>query len=160
RVTKYEGAEQFALSHDDEHLLVTHSSSYVPSQISVVDAEGGAVRELTDTRTADYKAMQWVAPEIVQVPSKHFKGSIYAKFYKPANFDKSTKHPAVLFVHGAGYTQNVHEQFPYYFREQMFHNMLLQHGYVVLDMDYRASEGYGRDWRDAIYRQMGHPELE
>jgi dipeptidyl aminopeptidase/acylaminoacyl peptidase len=31
---------------------------------------------------------------------------------------------------------------------------------VVLDMDYRASAGYGRDWRTAIYRQMGHPELE
>ncbi len=27
-------------------------------------------------------------------------------------------------------------------------------------MDYRASAGYGRDWRTAIYRQMGHPELE
>ena len=66
----------------------------------------------------------------------------------------------MLFVHGAGYTQNVHEQWPYYFREQMFHNMLNEHGYVVLDMDYRASEGYGRDWRTAIYRQMGTPELE
>ncbi|HEU4663013.1 MAG TPA: prolyl oligopeptidase family serine peptidase, partial [Dokdonella sp.] len=32
--------------------------------------------------------------------------------------------------------------------------------YLVLDMDFRASEGYGRDWRTAIYRQMGHPELE
>jgi dipeptidyl aminopeptidase/acylaminoacyl peptidase len=27
-------------------------------------------------------------------------------------------------------------------------------------MDYRASEGYGRAWRTAIYRQMGHPELD
>src|SRR3546814_3770906 len=42
----------------------------------------------------------------------------------------------------------------------MFHNFLVQHGYLVLDLDYRASEGYGRDWRTAIYRQMGHPELE
>ncbi len=42
----------------------------------------------------------------------------------------------------------------------MFHNLLLQHGYVVIDMDYRASAGYGRDWRTAIYRDMGHPELE
>src|SRR4029078_7684260 len=25
---------------------------------------------------------------------------------------------------------------------------------------YRASSGYGRDWRTAIYRQMGFPELE
>jgi dipeptidyl aminopeptidase/acylaminoacyl peptidase len=42
----------------------------------------------------------------------------------------------------------------------MFHTLLTQQGYVVLDMDYRASAGYGRDWRTAIYRQMGTPELE
>ncbi|TAM23168.1 MAG: S9 family peptidase, partial [Rhodanobacter sp.] len=48
----------------------------------------------------------------------------------------------------------------YYIHEQMFHNLLVQQGYVVLDMDYRGSAGYGRDWRDAIYRNMGHPELE
>jgi dipeptidyl aminopeptidase/acylaminoacyl peptidase len=47
-----------------------------------------------------------------------------------------------------------------YFREQMFHNLLVDKGYIVLDLDYRASKGYGRDWRNAIYRQMGHPELE
>jgi dipeptidyl aminopeptidase/acylaminoacyl peptidase len=166
RVTHYQGMESFALSHDGTQLLVTHSSSYVPPQLAMVAADGsGAPRELTDTRTPQYKTLSWVAPEIVQVPSTHFKGAIHAKFYKPAGFDKSsldqsTKHPAVLFVHGAGYTQNVHHLFPYYFREQMFHNLLLEHGYVVLDMDYRASEGYGRDWRTAIYRQMGHPELD
>jgi dipeptidyl aminopeptidase/acylaminoacyl peptidase len=42
----------------------------------------------------------------------------------------------------------------------MFHSLLTRRGYVVLDMDYRASAGYGRDWRTAIYRQMGYPELE
>jgi dipeptidyl aminopeptidase/acylaminoacyl peptidase len=42
----------------------------------------------------------------------------------------------------------------------MFHQLLVERGFIVLDMDFRASEGYGRDWRTAIYRQMGHPELE
>lgn len=65
-----------------------------------------------------------------------------------------------MFVHGAGYLQNVSQRYTPYFREQMFHNLLVQQGYIVLDMDYRASEGYGRDWRTAIYRNMGHPELE
>ncbi|HEY8011567.1 MAG TPA: prolyl oligopeptidase family serine peptidase [Rudaea sp.] len=161
RITHYQGMDNFVLAHDGRQLLVTHSSSYVPAQIAVVAADGsGAARELTDTRSAEFKMMSWVAPQIVEVPSTHFKGAIHAKFYKPADFDASRKHPAVLFVHGAGYLQNVHLGYPAYFREQMFHNLLLQHGYVVLDMDYRASEGYGRDWRDAIYRQMGHPELE
>ena len=161
RLTSYQGVETFNVAHDGTKLLVAHSSSYLPPQLAIVTADSSApAREITDTITSPYKALQWTPPEIVQVPSTHFKGAIYAKLYKPANLDKSATHPAVMFVHGAGYIQNVHAKFPYYFREQMFHNLLLQHGYVVLDMDYRASEGYGRDWRTAIYRQMGHPELE
>ena len=70
------------------------------------------------------------------------------------------RYPIVMFVHGAGYLQNVTARYPNYFREQMFHHLLVERGYIVLDLDYRASEGYGRDWRTAIYRNMGHPELE
>ncbi|MBS0516348.1 MAG: S9 family peptidase [Proteobacteria bacterium] len=161
RVTHYKGMQDFALSHDGRQLLVTHSASYVPAQLAIVEADGsGSPRELGDTRSAAFAGMTWLAPEIVEVPSTHFKGVIFAKLYKPAGTDKSAKHPAVIFVHGAGYLQNVHLQYPAYFREQMFHNLLVQKGYVVIDMDYRGSEGYGREWRTAIYRQMGHPELE
>ncbi len=160
RVTTFKGMEQFTLSPDGSQLAVLHSSAYVPPQLAVVASGGGGARELTDTRTPEYKAMTWIEPQIVEVPSTHVKQPIYAKFYKARDFDPTKKHPAVLFVHGAGYTQNVHSEWPYYFREQMFHNLLAEHGYAVLDMDYRASEGYGRDWRTAIYRDMGHPELE
>lgn len=161
RVTHYQGMDSFSLSHDGSRLLVAHSTPYIPPQLAIVNADGsGAPHELTDTRTAAYKALNWVAPQFVQVPSTHFKGSIWAKFYAPKDYDKSKPHPAVIFVHGAGYLQDVNANWSYYFREQMFNNLLLQHGYIVIDMDYRASEGYGRDWRTAIYRDMGHPELE
>ncbi len=165
RVTRFEGVEKFALDRAGRQLLVKHSSPYVGGQAAVIRADGsGAARELTDTRTPEYKSMAWVQPEIVKVPSTHFKGVIYAKVYRPAApaaaAAAAQKRPAVIFIHGAGYLQNVHLRYPYYFREQMFNNFLVQRGYVVLDMDYRASAGYGRDWRTAIYRQMGHPELE
>ncbi len=104
--------------------------------------------------------MRWIAPQIVSVPSSHGAGTIWAKYYGPADPAAAASRPAVIFVHGAGYLQNVTLSYSNYFREQMFHNLLVQQGYVVLDMDYRASDGYGRDWRTAIYRQMGHPELE
>src|SRR3712207_8389611 len=42
----------------------------------------------------------------------------------------------------------------------MFHHVLVARGYVVLDVDYRASSGYGRDWRTAIYRHMGGKDLQ
>ncbi|MBU6246195.1 MAG: prolyl oligopeptidase family serine peptidase [Xanthomonadaceae bacterium] len=166
RVTRFEGLYDFEartpfqLSPDGRQLLVLHSSAYVPPQLAVINADGSGDRELTDTRTAAYKAMHWVQPEFVQVPSSHGDFKVWAKFYKPARYDMSAKHPAVIFIHGAGYLQDVTKSWSYYFREQMFHNLLTREGYVVLDMDYRGSEGYGRDWRTAIYQHMGHPELE
>ncbi len=42
----------------------------------------------------------------------------------------------------------------------MFNNLLADKGYTVLDMDYRASAGLGRDWRTAIYRHMGGKDLD
>jgi dipeptidyl aminopeptidase/acylaminoacyl peptidase len=126
----------------------------------VQPVSGGEPVKLTDTRSEDYKAREWLEPQFVQVPSTHGAGSIWAKLYRPETLEPGRKYPIVMFVHGAGYLQNVHERWPAYFREQMFNQLLVEHGYIVLDMDYRASEGYGRDWRTAIYRRMGHPELE
>jgi dipeptidyl aminopeptidase/acylaminoacyl peptidase len=159
-ITALDGVEDFALSPDGQRLLVRYSGSYLPPQLAVQPLSGGSATVLTDTRTPEYKARTFVQPHYVQVPSTHGAGTVWAKLYKPAALEPGRKYPLVLFVHGAGYTQNVHERFPYYFREQMFHTRLVEQGYVVLDMDYRASEGYGRDWRTAIYRNMGRPELE
>ncbi|TCV92800.1 dipeptidyl aminopeptidase/acylaminoacyl peptidase [Luteibacter rhizovicinus] len=160
RVTHYEGMDDFVLSPDGRQLAVLHSTSYMPSQLAAAGVEGTAPRELTDTRKADFRTREWIAPKIVEVPSAHGAGTIWAKFYRPADAAQASGRPAVIFVHGAGYLQNVHLSYPAYFREQMFHNLLVQRGYVVLDLDYRASEGYGRAWRTAIYRNMGHPELD
>ena len=159
-VTALDGVEGFALSPDGGKLLVRHSEPYVPAQLAVLDANGDGLRQLTDTRTPQFKARQWIAPRHVQVPSKHGAGTVWGKFYAPAQLEPGRKYPLVLFVHGAGYLQNVHDRYPNYFREQMFHNLLVQRGYLVLDLDFRASSGYGRDWRTAIYRHMGEPELQ
>lgn len=161
QLTELDGVERFELSPDQQQVLVTHSRSYMPIQISRLELAGQQTISLTDTRTDAYRAIDWQQPQIVDVPSQHNAGQpIRSKLYLP-DFDAYPgPRPVVFFVHGAGYTQNTHQKFPYYFREQMFHNLLNQQGYIVLDMDFRASEGYGRDWRTAIYRQMGHPELE
>jgi dipeptidyl aminopeptidase/acylaminoacyl peptidase len=160
KVTKSGGIEDFVLSPQGGTLLLRRSGSYLPAQLAVANIDDGDVRVLSDTRTPAFKAIDWLEPEIVQVPSKHGAGTIWGKYYGPSSPEPGRKYPIVMFVHGAGYLQNVHDRYPNYFREQMFHNLLVQQGYIVLDLDFRASEGYGRDWRTAIYRRMGTPELE
>ena len=159
-ITALDGVEGFTLSPDGSTLLVRYSRSYLPTQLALVPANGGDARVLTDTRSEAYKAIEWMPPRFEQVPSSEVALPLWSKFYRPDTLEAGKTYPIVLFVHGAGYTQNTHARHPYYFREQMFHNLLVQHGYLVLDIDFRASEGYGRDWRTAIYRQMGTPELQ
>src|SRR5690606_5281399 len=112
------------------------------------------------TRSTAFKAIDWLPAQRVQVPSRHGAGAIWGKYYGPATPAPGHPYQIVMFVHGAGYLQNADLHWPEYFREQMFHNLLVQRGFIVLELDYRGSEGYGRDWRTAIYRDMGHPELE
>ena len=159
-LTDLGGVEDFTQSPDGQQLLLHRSASYLPAQLMVIDRNGGEAKSLTDTRTPAFKARTWIEPTMVQVPSRHGAGTVWAKYYGPQVMEPGKRYPIVMFVHGAGYLQNVHARYPAYFREQMFHNLLVQRGYLVLDMDYRGSEGYGRDWRTAIYRNMGHPELE
>jgi dipeptidyl aminopeptidase/acylaminoacyl peptidase len=84
-----------------------------------------------------------------------------ARLYRPtASVAPAGQRPAVIFVHGAGYAQNVHNWWSSYYHEYMFDHLLASKGYTVLDIDYRGSAGHGRDWRVAIYRHMGGKDLD
>ncbi len=156
------GGMTYALpSPDEKQLLLTSSWPTRPPELFAQAARAGAApRALTTTTSAAFSAVAWSAPEIVQIRSTHFAGNLQARVYMPPGATAGASYPAVVFIHGAGYLQNAHQGWSDYYREFMFHTLLTRAGYVVLDMDYRASAGYGRDFRTAIYRQMGEPELE
>jgi dipeptidyl aminopeptidase/acylaminoacyl peptidase len=42
----------------------------------------------------------------------------------------------------------------------VFNAYLANSGYVVMDLDYRGSSGYGRNWRTCVYLHMGGPDLQ
>lgn len=160
QVTALGGLNSFLLSPDDRHLLIVHSTATRPPELWLQEASPGTEAiPLTDTASPEFLAIDWVAPRFVEVPSSHVEHPIHARLYLPDS-PMEPRRPAVVFVHGAGYLQNAHQGWSSYFREFMFHTLLARRGYVVLDMDFRASAGYGRDWRTAIYRQMGTPEVE
>lgn len=161
-LTNLGGMNDYALSPDGTKLLLEHSEITMPPELYVKDLLANTpAKQLTHTVSKLFLSMPWTAPSIVAVPSTHQQAAIYSKVYLPNNADNSQeKSRAVMFTHGAGYLQNSHLGWSGYFREFMFHSMLVQRGYVVIDMDYRASAGYGRDWRTAIYRHMGKPEIE
>ena len=152
------GAYEVQLSPDEKQLAYRFSTSTQPWEIFTCSLKNPKEQvQLTKSTTEVFRTYPWQKPEILS-----FKGSdgveVYARMYTPKPELKNGA--AVLFVHGAGYLQNAHHYWSYYQREFMFHQLLIEKGYTVLDVDYRASEGYGRDYRTAIYRHMGGRDLQ
>lgn len=161
-ITALGGAvESFELSPDESRILFTWSDTMDPPELYAVAADGSArPARLTKTDTALYRSFDFVEPEFVRVPSSHAEGDIHMRVYRPDPDRFPGPRPMVVFAHGAGYLQFAYRGWSNYFREHLFHTLLTERGIMVLGPDYRHSEGYGRDWRTAVYRDMGEPELQ
>ncbi len=158
RLTTMEGNNQAIISPDEKNLVFLYSYSNRPTELFWQEnAAGKTAQQVTNkARTDEFSSYAWKDPELVTFKARD-GANVYGRLYKPANPDP--KKPAVIFVHGAGYLQNAHKWWSSYFREYMFHNLLADEGYYVMDIDYRGSAGYGRDWRTGIYRHMGGKDL-
>ncbi len=156
-LTNQTGNNEVTISPDEKYFAIRQSFSNVPWELFLLENESEKQEEqITKSTTSAFDSYSWKTPENIT-----FKASdgveVHARLYEPDGGAKDK--PMVVFVHGAGYLQNAHKWWSGYFREYMFHNILVDNGFVVLDVDYRASKGYGRDFRTGIYRHMGGKDL-
>ncbi|EDM36370.1 dipeptidyl-peptidase [Pedobacter sp. BAL39] len=157
RLTNMRGGNEVLLSPDEQWLAVRYSYMDKPWELYVQRNKAGAKAvQVTQSTSAEFNAYKWRQPELVLFRNR-YGADVYARVYPAAN--PHPNHPAVVFVHGAGYLQNVHYWWSQYSREYMFNNLLADNGYTVIDIDYTASSGYGRDHRTGIYRHMGGKDL-
>jgi len=157
KLTSMEGNNDVTLSPDGQWLAIRYSNANTPWELYLQkNTPRAKAQRITNGASALFKSYQWRKPEFVTFKAAD-GANVPARLYKPEN--ATNNGPAVIFVHGAGYLQNAHKWWSSYFREYMFHNMLVDNGYTVLDIDYRGSAGYGSDWRTGIYRHMGGKDL-
>jgi dipeptidyl aminopeptidase/acylaminoacyl peptidase len=152
-----DGAHEVSLSPDESNLLVRYSYKNQPWELYIGDNKNNPnLNQITFSTTESFKTYKWREPEVISFTGQDGT-KVNARLYKPES--SNSNKAAILFVHGAGYLQNAHNYWSSYHREYMFHNLLVDLGYTVLDIDYRGSDGYGRDFRTGIYRFMGGKDL-
>ncbi len=161
RLTYMKGRNDVSLSPGEDKMLIRYSFANEPWELYLVDLdtdnpESVQPVKLTDSYSEEFHGYNWRVPEFIRFRASDGE-MVPARIYRPSKEKKNGA--VVIFVHGAGYLQNAHKWWSNYHREYMFHNFLVDNGYTVLDADYRASAGYGRDWRTAVYRHMGGKDL-
>ncbi|HVX51988.1 MAG TPA: prolyl oligopeptidase family serine peptidase [Chitinophagaceae bacterium] len=159
QITPMDGGYEVSISPDEKYIAYRYSYQNKPWELYVQENEPGKKPiQVTDKAMSnEWKAYPWRDTKIFSFKARD-GANVYARIYEPAAGKKNKA--AVIFVHGAGYLQNITYSWGYYTREFMFNNLLADKGYTVMDIDYRASSGYGRDWRTGIYRHMGGKDLD
>jgi dipeptidyl aminopeptidase/acylaminoacyl peptidase len=160
RLTTKSGGHNGTVSPNGEWIADVYSYVNRPPDLYLMRNKAGAEEvQLTVSPSADWLSFPWITPELLKIPASDGVG-VPAHIYRPKDMNAEPNGAAVIFVHGAGYLHNVGNFWSQYPREYMFNQYLASKGYVVLDLDYRASDGYGRDWRTSIYRYMGGRDLQ
>ena len=159
RITQEPGKHATTFSPDERWIADVYSFTNKPPELYVRENNPQAVaKKITTSPSPEFSRFAWQDAPIVMVPARDGV-KVPARLFKPANVKKGG--PGVIFVHGAGYLQNVdHKWSTSYYHEYMFEHVLMDHGFTVIDVDYRGSAGYGRDWRTAIYEHMGGKDLD
>jgi len=142
---------------DGSRLVYLHTDARNSADLFVTGSRPGSPSvRLTDSMPPSLDRDRLVEPRFVRYPSAD-GSQVPAYLFVPDGLDRSRRHPAVVWVHGDGVTQNydgwhVRRDYAVYYS---FHQLLVQHGYVVLAVDYRGSIGYGKTWRQGHYRDLG-----
>ena len=160
KITAKQGRHTAVVSPDGQFVADVYSFVNRPPDLFLLRNRPGAdMSQLTVSPSPEWLSFPWMVPQIVMIPASDGV-QVPAHIYRPSEMNAQPNGAAVIFVHGAGYLHNVGMFWSEYPREYMFNQFLASKGYTVLDLDYRGSDGYGRDWRTAIYRHMGGRDLQ
>ncbi len=147
------GGSESAFSRDGSHLLVHHNGADSPTDVWVYDFASGQSRAVTHSLAAGVRAEDMVEPFLVHFPSNDGKWQISAFVYVPCNLQRKPENPAIVYIHGGPSSQTVNS----FDRSIQY---LVNQGYIVIAPNYRGSTGYGKDFQEANFMDMGGGDLQ
>jgi len=151
--------EDLKISGDGTYLFYSHSYIDKPNELYELNLDDNTTKQITNTVSPKFSSVNWNIPELITFQNEENGDTIYAFLYKPADFNAKKKYPLICFVHGSGYLQNVTYGFSPYRDNYMVNTFLTQEGFVILDVDFHGSMGYGKDFRNKTYRNLGYWEM-
>ena len=144
----YTSLDQLAVAPDGQHLAFIASGARLPERVILCNRVG-------KTRVVRRSVPEDVSPTAYAIP-EHISwtgmdgGLVYGLFYLPHHetFSGGGLPPLIVHIHGGPTSQRVIE---FNLEAQFF----TTRGYAFLDVNYRGSTGYGRQYRDMLRGSWG-----
>lgn len=139
-----------SMNVDRTRLVFQNASLGSPDEIVFMDMEKGTARQVTYLNRSFLNSREFISPEEIWFTNGAQK--LHGWLVRPPAFDPREKYPLILNVHGGPRCQ---------YGRTFFHEMLAlaARGYVGLYTNPRGSQGYGRDFADAITGVWAEPAM-
>jgi dipeptidyl-peptidase-4 len=155
RITTSPGRHSINMSPNAQYFIDTWSSTTQPKRVELWSTTRGKLRVLDDNA----ETTRWLATHehsTTELFSFMTSDSVNldASMIKPVPFDPAKKYPVVFTIYGGPGAQGVYNQFD----GSGWKQWLAQNGYIVVDVNNRGTNNYGRDFMKVVYKQLGKYE--
>ncbi len=155
RVTSLAGRNEGFPSPDGKHVVIRHSNDTSPAELYVVSANGGTEKRVTTSPLPGFLERDWPEASYVSFPSKIDDYTLHARILAPIDLDPDKKYP-VLF--GPVYSNTARNQWRGVY--SLVQHYLVQQGYIVVQVDSRGSNGYGRAFREEFLLGFADEDID
>jgi len=159
RVTTGAGWHSVAMSRDARVFVDAFSSVDVPRNVSLRAVDGKLLSSMLPNRLNATHPYAPFADEHVRAEFGTLQAAdgqaLQYKLLKPRGPESGKRYPAIIEVYGGPGVQRVANTWG-----SLFHQYLVQHGYVVFQLDNRGSGLRGARFETALRSRMGHVEVE
>ena len=150
------GSHEYIISPHSDTAIHTYSTfTKVPVTDVVKLPQHSTVRTLIDNQDLQQRLdkLKHVDSEFIRV--KMDDGvELDGWMMKPPGFDPSKKYPLFFYVYGEPWGMTAQDKWGE--RNEIWHLMLAQQGYIVVSVDNRGTPSpRGKQWRKSIYRKIG-----
>ena len=156
KISNKNGSNRAILNKNGKYFIDIFSDTTTTREYSIVSTKGKMIQVLQEDKNplADYDIGKMSVFSI-----KADDGTdLYCRMITPPGFDQEKKYPVIVYVYGGPHAQLVTNS--WMGGASMFLYYMAQKGYVIFTLDNRGSANRGRDFEQAVFRNLGTLEVE
>lgn len=156
RLTPDHGTHNVMVSESGKYILDAYSSTDITREYKLLNNKGKTLRVLLEDKNT---LAEYNLGEMTMVTLQAEDGTpLYGRMIKPIDFDSTKKYPVIVYVYGGPHAQLITDS--WLGGAGLFLNYLAQQGYLIWTLDNRGSANRGKEFEQAIHRNLGKLEVE
>lgn len=156
KISPVNGQHNAMITENGQYIIDVYSNTQTASVYQLLDSKGKLLQTLLEdvNPLKDYK----LGTTKIFTIKANDGSDLYCRMITPPDFDSTKKYPVIVYVYGGPHAQLITNS--WLAGAGLFLNLLAQQGYVVFTLDNHGSSNRGRDFEQAIHRNLGKIELE